>query len=149
MCVCCTCMHICVCHKYKMVAMYINYWSPVVGGVIFPITAHVCKLLVSRIESSMVNDRLIGGIIWLGSAILILVIYTVLGHLHYQGQGQVISLHPTVSVDKTGTSNYSVCGRWLLVPALDICHGPLTRYIKLRVAHAPGMPGKFSPAIAV
>ena len=24
------------------------------------------------------------------------------------------------------------------------CHGPLTRYIKLLVAHAPGMPGKFS-----
>ena len=25
------------------------------------------------------------------------------------------------------------------------CQGPLTRYIKLRVAHAPGMPGTFSP----
>ena len=25
------------------------------------------------------------------------------------------------------------------------CHWPLTRYIKLRVAHAPGMPGTFSP----
>ena len=25
-------------------------------------------------------------------------------------------------------------------------HGPLTRCVKLRVAHAPGMPGKFSPA---
>ena len=24
-------------------------------------------------------------------------------------------------------------------------HGPLTRYVKLQVAHAPGMPGKFSP----
>ena len=24
-------------------------------------------------------------------------------------------------------------------------HGPLTRYVKLRVAHAPGMPGMFSP----
>ena len=24
-------------------------------------------------------------------------------------------------------------------------HGPLTRYITLRVAHAPGMPGTFSP----
>ena len=24
-------------------------------------------------------------------------------------------------------------------------YGPLTRYVKLRVAHAPGMPGKFSP----
>ena len=28
----------------------------------------------------------------------------------------------------------------------DLCkHGPLTRYIKLRVAHAPGMPETFSP----
>ena len=26
-----------------------------------------------------------------------------------------------------------------------IIHGPLTRYVKLRVAHAPGMPGTFSP----
>ena len=25
-----------------------------------------------------------------------------------------------------------------------VCHGPLTSYAKLRVAHAPGMPGKFS-----
>ena len=24
-------------------------------------------------------------------------------------------------------------------------HGPLTRYVKLQVAHAPGMPGTFSP----
>ena len=27
----------------------------------------------------------------------------------------------------------------------EVVHGPLTRYIKLRVAHAPGMPGTFSP----
>ena len=26
-----------------------------------------------------------------------------------------------------------------------LCHGPLTRYVKLRVAHALGMPGTFSP----
>ena len=25
------------------------------------------------------------------------------------------------------------------------CHGPLARYVKLRVAHAPGIPGTFSP----
>ena len=25
------------------------------------------------------------------------------------------------------------------------CHGPLTRYVTLRVAHVPGMPGTFSP----
>ena len=28
------------------------------------------------------------------------------------------------------------------------CHGPLARYVKLRVAHAPGMPGTFSPTTA-
>ena len=28
---------------------------------------------------------------------------------------------------------------------LTIQNGPLTRYVKLRVAHAPGMPGTFSP----
>ena len=27
----------------------------------------------------------------------------------------------------------------------NVFHGPLTRYVKLRVAHAPGMPGTFSP----
>ena len=29
--------------------------------------------------------------------------------------------------------------------AADTLHGPLARYVKLRVAHAPGMPGTFSP----
>ena len=33
-------------------------------------------------------------------------------------------------------ARYSVFTTW---------HGPLTRYVKLRVAHAPGMPGTFSP----
>ena len=28
-------------------------------------------------------------------------------------------------------------------------HGPLTRYVKLRVAHVPGMPGTFSPPLRV
>ena len=28
-------------------------------------------------------------------------------------------------------------------------HGPLARYVKLRVTHAPGMPGTFSPATVV
>ena len=28
-------------------------------------------------------------------------------------------------------------------------YGPLARYVKLRVAHAPGMPGKFSPPARV
>ena len=32
------------------------------------------------------------------------------------------------------------------VPGSYLPHGPLTRYVKLQVAHAPGMPGTFSPA---
>ena len=35
--------------------------------------------------------------------------------------------------------------RWVTTWCDHICHGPLTRYVKLRVAHAPGMPGTFSP----
>ena len=38
---------------------------------------------------------------------------------------------------------------WCIVCCLtdddDCCNGPLTRYVKLQVAHAPGMPGTFSP----
>ena len=30
-----------------------------------------------------------------------------------------------------------------------LAHGPLTRYVKLRVAHAPGMPGTFSPPLRI
>ena len=36
---------------------------------------------------------------------------------------------------------------WLLLRISDSeasSHGPLTRYVKLRAAHAPGMPGTFS-----
>ena len=41
---------------------------------------------------------------------------------------------------------------WLYIAKLDcfcynmLCNGPLARYVKIRVAHAPGMPGTFSPA---
>ena len=39
-----------------------------------------------------------------------------------------------------------ICSTTLLLIACIIdFHGPLTRYVKLRVAHAPGMPGTFSP----
>ena len=37
----------------------------------------------------------------------------------------------------------SSCMRDPLTPI--VLHGPLTRYVKLWVAHAPGMPGTFSP----
>ena len=35
-----------------------------------------------------------------------------------------------------------VSAQWL--PFIFGCNGPLARYTKLRVAHAPGMPGTFS-----
>ena len=34
---------------------------------------------------------------------------------------------------------------WRMYCHLASINGPLTRYVKLRVAHAPGMPGTFSP----
>ena len=43
------------------------------------------------------------------------------------------------------TGSLRVCVEQLNSPLSGVvCHGPLTRYIKLRVAHAPGMPGTFS-----
>ena len=40
---------------------------------------------------------------------------------------------------------------WRTPPMMpsENCHGPLTRYVKLWVAHAPGMPGTFSPPLWV
>ena len=41
----------------------------------------------------------------------------------------------------------------LIMSCIDVItnlwHGPLARYVKLRVAHAPGMPGAFSPPAQV
>ena len=34
---------------------------------------------------------------------------------------------------------------WDCVAVYHAPHGPLARYVKFRVAHAPGMPGTFSP----
>ena len=39
----------------------------------------------------------------------------------------------------------SITGTTILVTYLKWSHGPLIRYVKLRIAHAPGMPGTFSP----
>ena len=45
--------------------------------------------------------------------------------------------------------HYSSCqppsGMLLAHRCVATWHGPLARYVKLRVAHAPGMPGTFSP----
>ena len=43
-----------------------------------------------------------------------------------------------------GHSGGAATGQRHSVPTFH-CHGPLTRYVKSRVAHAPGMPGTFSP----
>ena len=47
-------------------------------------------------------------------------------------------------------------GYWTMVQVMSQCwptsvssYGPLTRYVTLRVAHAPGMPGTFSPTADV
>ena len=41
----------------------------------------------------------------------------------------------------------SIIVEWLVSRTYhdSVWHGPRTRYVKLRVVHAPGMPGKFSP----
>ena len=51
--------------------------------------------------------------------------------------------HFDPSMDKLFYPLYNA-GRIYLI-LLTLCHGPLARYVKLRVAHAPGMPGTFSP----
>ena len=46
------------------------------------------------------------------------------------------------------TGRYTTVIMWCLNEkslSLPSWHGPLTRYVKLRIAHAPGMPGTFSP----
>ena len=39
-----------------------------------------------------------------------------------------------------------ISSKWWHFRFSEVSNGPLTRYVKLRVAHAPGMPGTFSPA---
>ena len=46
---------------------------------------------------------------------------------------------PIVSIADSST-------QLLVCRAFNLYHGPLIRYVKLRVAHAPGMPGTFSLA---
>ena len=38
-----------------------------------------------------------------------------------------------------------MCGRCMTALVCGPTNGPLARYVKLRVAHAPGMPGTYSP----
>ena len=58
------------------------------------------------------------------------------------------TLYETMAYCLTTTSHYlNQC--WFTSTIIKVVwhsfHGPLTRYVKLRVAHASGMPGTFSP----
>ena len=48
------------------------------------------------------------------------------------------------SVDRKGPNLIPVTVN-ITIELQTVWHGPLARYVKLRVAHAPGMPGWFSP----
>ena len=41
------------------------------------------------------------------------------------------------------TSEASLCGLCMMPHSQEVSYGPLVRYVKLRVVHAPGMPGTF------
>ena len=45
---------------------------------------------------------------------------------------------------RTGKLLFGIMIHQCMVFVVSWCHGPLTRYVKLRVAHAPGMSGTFS-----
>ena len=51
-------------------------------------------------------------------------------------------------IDMNHESNFRGVSNWLVSWLVDyggIAHGPLARYVKLRVAHGPGIPGTFYP----
>ena len=49
------------------------------------------------------------------------------------------------SITKNQQMPKSLPWRDVNISASRVSYGPLTRYVKLRIAHAPGMPGAFSP----
>ena len=56
---------------------------------------------------------------------------------------------PTISMRYDGFCWYSRFSFSKKISKYNKCNRPLTRYIKLRVVHAPGMPGTFSPPLPV
>ena len=52
-------------------------------------------------------------------------------------------------VDRTPDSRRALWAGALCHGTWSCGHGPLARYVKFRVAHAPGMPGTFSPPLQV
>ena len=56
--------------------------------------------------------------------------------------GPMMTQHICDTRLRSGSTLVQVMVCYLITPS----HGPLTRYAKLQVAHAPGMPGTFPPA---
>ena len=53
---------------------------------------------------------------------------------------------PVTNHSKVNQKTNSAHNSWAIS---HICYGPFLRYVKLRVVHAPGMPGTFSPPLQV
>ena len=66
-----------------------------------------------------------------------------LSTLHHDVSGDVYARDESTLFIKNFTFDGNAPGK--IFDLLYLCHGPLTRYTKLRVAPAPGMPGRFSP----
>ena len=71
-------------------------------------------------------------------------------HMDLLGANELnVNRYPNIMDGAFGTTPTN--GGWRLVDinrptSLVPSHGPLTRYVKWQVAHAPGMPGTFSPS---
>ena len=59
---------------------------------------------------------------------------------------QCVELLISLAATMVTTRKYAIWRRTLSTRGLWTCNGPLTRYVTLGVAHAPGMPGAF-PAL--
>ena len=59
----------------------------------------------------------------------------------------LLKIVATLVVSTYNLLNYNRSHIWILLPL--VWHGPLAGYVKLRVTHAPGMPGTFSPPLRV
>ena len=58
-------------------------------------------------------------------------------HIIYSEGVSIFICYPTQELWKYKSWTYTI-DKWQ-------CYGPLARHVTLRVAHAPGMPGRFSP----
>ena len=58
-------------------------------------------------------------------------------------------LHLGTRVESSIRGYQSISGAYMSVFVIISLHGPLARYVQLRVVHAPGMPGRFSTPLRV